>query len=434
MLDSAELQRRRQALYQQLGQHGIAIIPAAAVQIRSRDTEHPYRQDSDFAYLTGFPEPDAVAVFAPGREQGEYMLFCRERDPAMEQWHGYRAGQAGAVASYGADQAFPIAELNRQLPALLEGREQLYYALGRDKRMDRRITHALRQLREQSRRGLAVPAAIVAPETLVHEMRQLKSEAELTLLREAAAISVRAHERAMRACQPGLREYQLAAELQHEFAVANGCPAYGSIVGGGANACVLHYLENSAKLQDGELVLIDAAAEYRGYCADITRSFPVNGRYSPAQKALYEVVLAAQLAAIEAVQVGNSFNAPHEAAVDVLVQGLLDLKLLAGTPEEVKECGSYRRFYMHSTSHWLGGDVHDVGAYKDHGQWRALQAGMVLTVEPGLYIPDAEDIPAAMRGIGIRIEDDVHVSAAGPEVLTAALGKRVAEVEALCQQ
>ncbi|MGH8529089.1 MAG: Xaa-Pro aminopeptidase [Nevskiales bacterium] len=426
---------RRKILRDHIGADAVAIVLAAPERARSRDTLHPYRQDSDFYYLTGFSEPEAAAVFAPGRKQGEYLLFCRPRDPAKEIWDGRRAGPEGAVRDYGADQAFNIAELSKILPELLGSRRRVYYTLGSRKSFDRRLAGWLNTLKSQSRRGVNAPPELIALDSLLHELRLIKDADELALMRRAAEISAQAHRRAMQACRPGRYEYQLAAEIRHEFETNGATPAYSSIVGGGANACILHYVENSASLREAELVLVDAGAEYQNYCADITRSYPVSGKFSGPQRALYEVVLAAQAAAIEQIRVGKHWNQPHEAAVRALTEGLVALGLLQGDVSELIASESYKRFYMHSTSHWLGMDVHDVGAYKLNGEWRELVPGMVLTVEPGLYVaPDAEGVDERFRGIGIRIEDDVHVAENGPELLTVAAPKAIAEIEALMRR
>jgi Xaa-Pro aminopeptidase len=426
-------QRRRRRLMQMMGKGGIAVLPTAAVSLRNRDVEYPYRHDSDFHYLTGFGEPHAVMVLVPGRPEGEFILFCRERDPQMELWNGRRAGLDGARADYGADVACAIDTLDDVLPGLLENRDKVYYTMGSDPEFDQRIAHWLKRVRRKSRAGVNPPVEIVSLEHLVHEMRLFKGPEEAALMRKAANISAAAHCRAMRACRPGMTEYQLEAELLHEF-VAHGArsPAYPSIVGGGANACILHYTDNEDVLKDGDLVLIDAGAEYRGYAADITRTFPVNGRFSDAQRDVYEWVLEAQQAAIAKVRPGNHWNDPHNAAVRVLTRGLIDLGLLKGELRALIKSGAYRRFFMHRTGHWLGMDVHDVGDYKIGDSWRLLEPGMVLTVEPGLYIPaGSKGVARRWWNIGIRIEDDVMVTRGGNEVLTHAVPKSVAEVEAL---
>ncbi len=431
-MSGPEHSARRQVLRDRIGTNAVAIVLAAPERLRSRDTHHPYRQDSDFFYLTGFPEPEAVAVFAPGRPEGEYLLFCRPRDPAREIWDGRRAGPEGALRDYGAEQAFTIAELGKLLPDLLGSRQRVFYTLGSRKAFDRRLAGWLNELKSQSRRGINAPPELVALDSLLHEMRLRKSLQELVLMRRAAEISAQAHRRAMCVCRPDRYEYQLAAEIRHEFEMNGATPAYGSIVGGGANGCILHYVENSAPLRAEDLVLVDAGAEFKNYCADLTRTFPVGGKFSGAQRALYEVVLAAQQAAIEQVKPGHHWNQPHDAAVRLLTEGLVSLGLLQGEVKELVETEAYKRFFMHSTGHWLGMDVYDVGAYKRDGVWRSFEPGMVLTVEPGLYVaPEAEGVDTRFRGIGIRIEDDVLVTAATPEVLTSGAPKAIAEVEAL---
>ena len=426
-----EFSQRREDVIAKIGQEALAIVAAAPERIRNRDVHYPYRQDSDFRYLTGFPEPEAIAVIAPGSEYGDYILFCRPRDPERETWDGRRAGPEGACEKYGADAAFEIAELDEKLTGLLSNRSRVYHTLGERKALDRRLVRWINQLKQQNRKGVEAPTELHSLSPILHEMRLIKSASEIELMREAGRVSAEAHCRAMRASQPGMHEYQLAAELHYVFEQNGMEPAYGSIVGGGENGCILHYVENDAVLKDGDLVLIDAGAEHQGYAADITRSFPVNGHYSTEQKAVYEVVLRAQLAAIEATRVGNHWNQPHEAAVQMLTEGLVELGLLKGKVKDLIESEAYKRFYMHSTGHWLGMDVHDVGAYKQKGKWRDLQPGMTLTVEPGLYITPADDVPEAFWNIGIRIEDDVHVTADGPEVLTSDVPKTVEEIQAL---
>ncbi len=431
-----EFARRRRTLMAQMEDNSIAILSAAPERTRNRDVEHPYRQDSDFWYLSGFPEPAAVMALIPGREHGEFVLFCRERDRAMEIWNGYRAGPEGAVEKYGADDAFPISDIDEILPGLIEGRERVYYDLGRDPEFDRQVMGWVNSIRARVRTGAHPPGEFLALTHLLHDMRLYKSAAELKVMRRAGEIAAGAHVRAMRAVRPGMYEYQLEAEYLHEFMLHGArSPAYPSIVGGGANGCILHYIENSEKLRDGDLVLVDAGCEYHSYASDITRTFPVNGRFSREQQALYEVVLASQYEAIDAVKPGNHWNAFHEAALKVLTQGLVDLGLLKGEVNELIETEAYRPFFMHRTGHWLGLDVHDVGDYKVHDQWRVLEPGMVVTVEPGLYIaPDDTSVDARWRGIGIRIEDDVAVTRDGFDVLTRDVPKDVADIEALMNE
>lgn len=432
-ISKQEFALRRRHLMDQMEPNSIAIVPAAGEVTRSRDTEYPFRQDSDFHYLTGFPEPDAVLALLPGRTHGEVVLFCRDRDPAMEIWTGYRQGPEGACAHYGADDAFPIGDIDDILPGLIEGRKRVYYAMGRRSDFDRRVMQWVNSIRARVRAGAQPPGEFLDLDHLLHDMRLYKSAAELRVMREAARISAAAHVRAMRVCRPGLHEYQLEAEIQHEFTTHGArFPAYNSIVGGGANGCILHYVENSAELRDGDLVLIDAGCELDGYAADITRTFPVNGRYSREQRALYEVVLAAQQAAIDAIRPSHHWNQPHDATVQVITQGLVDLGLLKGEVQELIETEAYKPFYMHRAGHWLGLDVHDVGDYKVGGEWRVLEPGMVMTVEPGIYIgPEQTGVDPVWRGIGIRIEDNVVVTGQGCEVLTSDVPKAADEIEQL---
>jgi Xaa-Pro aminopeptidase len=430
-MTQAEFAKRRRAVMERIGPQAVAIVPAAPQRLRNHDVHYPYRQDSDFRYLTGFPEPEAVAVLAPGRAEGEFILFCRDRDPERETWDGRRAGQDGAQRGYGADQALSISRLDEVMPKLLDGREQVHHTLGQQAWLDHKLIGWLQSLRGQSRRGVHAPPEVVSLDPVLHEMRLFKSEHEIGLMQRAASVSAAAHRRAMQSVKPGLREYQIAAEIHHEYERNGLTWAYGSIVGGGANACILHYVENSDELKDGDLLLIDAGGEWQGYCADITRSFPVSGRYAGPQREVYELVLAAQQAAIEKCRVGCHWNEPHEAAVRVLTGGLLSLGLLKGEVKELVEKEAYKRFYMHSTGHWLGMDVHDVGAYKVNGQWRNFEPGMVLTVEPGLYITPAADVDRQFWNIGIRIEDDVLITGKGPRVLTHEAPKQIAEIEAL---
>ncbi len=426
-----EYRARRRALMASLPPDSAVLLLAGHLVTRSNDSEYAFRQDSDFHYLTGFPEPEALLVLLPGREAGEAVLFCQDKDPATEAWTGIRVGAAGAVERFGIDQAFPNAERDERLGELLDGRRALYLALDDDASLA--LAEAVRhELGRRARRGALPPQAFADVAQLIHAQRLIKSDAELALLRHAGEISARGHVRAMRRARPGLHEYHLQAELEHEFLWQGAAaPAYGTIVGGGANACVLHYVENDALLADGDLVLIDAGAEFDLYAGDITRTFPVNGRFSAAQRAVYAVVLAAQERAVAAVAPGKTLLEIHQGVVRDLTRGLIELGLLEGDLEARIEDESYRRFYLHSTSHWLGLDVHDVGGYRLDGEPRRLVPGMVLTVEPGLYIPAEDDIPEALRGIGIRIEDDVAVTAHGHEVLSAGAPKQVADIEAL---
>ncbi len=431
-MDTDEFANRRAALLAQMEDCSVAVIPSASVRTRNRDVDYPFRQDSDFQYLTGFPEPDAVAVLVPGRAEGEYILFCRARDPLMETWHGRRAGIEGAHERYRVDQVHAIDEIDTLVPGLLENRDRVYYAVGCNEAFDQCMMGWVNQVRGRARAGVTAPREFVSVDHLLHEMRLHKSAVEIEVMQRAAEISVQAHRRAMRVTRPGMYEYQVEAELQHVFQ-RHGCTtAYPSIVGGGANGCILHYTENDAVLNDGDLLLIDAGAEYDCYASDITRTFPVNGRYSGEQRALYELVLEAQLASIDAVGAGSSWNHPHQVSVALLTRGLVDLGLLRGDPDALVEDQAYQQFYMHRTGHWLGMDVHDVGEYKVSGQWRTLSAGMVLTVEPGLYVAaGCKGVDERWWNIGIRIEDDVLVTSQGHQVLTEGVPKRIDAVEAL---
>jgi len=427
-----EYAARRQRLIRAMGPTGVAIIPSAREVIRNRDAHYRFRQDSDFLYLSGFNEPDSLLVLVPNRKEGEFLMFVRPRDAAREIWDGRRAGPEGAVSRYGADQAFVIDEFDKQLQDLLAGRERVFYTFGEHPEWDPKIAACVREIREVSRRGAAAPTDFVALETTLHEQRLIKTEAELELIRHACAVTAGAHVRAMRATRPGGWEWAVAAEIHHEFERHGMECGYGSIVGGGDNACILHYKENESPLNAGDLLLIDAGGEYRGYTADITRTFPINGTYSGAQKAVYEVVLAAQRAAIAELTAGNASSRPHEVATRALTEGMVALGLLSGDVDSLIADGKHRQFYMHGTGHWLGLDVHDVGRYKIDGVARPFQPGMVMTVEPGLYIaPGTPGIDPRFHGIGIRIEDDVLVTASGPEVLTHGVPKTVAEVEAV---
>lgn len=431
-MQAREFQRRRKRLMDMMGDESIAIIPTSPVCIRNRDAEYAFRHDSDFYYLTGFAEPESVAVLVPGRPAGEYILFCRERDAKMETWNGLRAGLEGAVERHGADDAFPIEDLDDILPGLLGDQERIFYNMGNDTGFDQRVLSWVKQVRDQVRSGISAPDEFVSLNHLLHEMRLYKSRQEIKAMRQAARISAAAHRRAMQVCQPGMMEYQIEAELIHEF-MRRGArsPAYSSIVGGGANSCILHYIDNNAALNDGDLLLIDAGAEFESYASDITRTFPVNGVFSEAQRQVYELVLDAQLAAIEAVQPGNHWNDPHDEAVRVMTTGLVSLGILKGRARSLIKEQAYTKYYMHRTGHWLGMDVHDVGDYKLDGEWRMLEAGMVLTIEPGLYLPAGRGLAKKWWDIGVRIEDDVLVTKDGHDVLSKDTPKTIDEIEAL---
>jgi len=430
MTDITPYAGRRAALLAQM-QNGIAIVPTAPERVRSRDSEYPYRYDSYFYYLCGFQEPEAVLVLIAGAAP-QSLLFCREKDLERETWTGVRCGPEAAREAFGVDAAYPIAQLDEKLPLLMADQPALHYAPGTDADWDARVMRWLNQVRAQSRTGVAAPQRIHDVRAPLDEMRLIKDRHELALMRRAAGISAKAHIRAMRATRPGKTEYEIEAELQYEFRRSGAqFPAYWPIVAGGANACVLHYCDNQARLDDGALLLIDAGCELDGYASDITRTYPINGKFSGAQKDVYELVLAAQAAAIAATRPGAAWDAPHEAAVRVLAQGMIDFGLVRGSLDQVLETGSYKRFYMHRTGHWLGLDVHDAGEYKIDGKWRPLVAGMTLTVEPGCYIRAAADVPEAYWDIGVRIEDDVLVTADGCELITVETPKSVADIEAL---
>ena len=430
-MNSKEFEKRRRQLMKMVGPGGIAILPSAPVRTRSRDVEYRYRQDSDFYYMTGFAEPEAVAVLIPGRTNGEYLLFCREKDRKREQWDGLRAGQPGAIDQYGADDAFPIDDLDDILPGIMESCSRVYYTMGLYSDFDARMADWVNTLRAQLGRGVHTPQEFVALDHLLHDMRLYKSRGEVSAMRKSAKVAVEAHKRAMRTARPGLFEYEIEAEFIHEYRQNNASHSYSPIVGGGKNACILHYVENSALLINGNLLLIDAGCELDYYASDITRTFPVNGRFSPEQRAVYEVVLEAQYAAIEKTVVGNHWNDPHDAAVRTITKGLKKLGLLAGSLPRLLKDEAYKPFYMHRTGHWIGMDVHDVGDYKVGDEWRMLETGMVTTVEPGIYIGNSRKIPKQFRNMGIRIEDDVAVTNKGPDVLSKGLVKDPDEIESL---
>ena len=414
------------------GNDSIVIVAAAPERMRNNDAHYPYRQDSDFHYLTGFAEPDAVLVLVPARAASETILFCRERDRERERWDGPRVGTDGAIATLGMDDAFPIDDIDDILPGLIEGRSRVYYHFGRDTEFDLKLIGWVNRVRAQVRQGAKPPHEFVALSHLLHDLRLYKSRGELRLMRKAAKIAAAAHVRAMHAARPGMNEHEVEAELLHTFRSNGAVPSYEPIVGGGANGCVLHYRANNAPLRDGDLLLIDAGAEYQCYASDITRTFPTNGRYSPEQRALYDIVLAAQLAGIDEVRAGRPFDAYHDAAVRSITRGLIKLGLLQGSIERNLREHTYRKFYMHKTGHWLGLDVHDVGDYRIDGEFRLLEPGMVVTVEPGIYIaPDQKGVPARFRGIGIRIEDDVVVTNGDPEVISAGAPKDPDVIETL---
>jgi Xaa-Pro aminopeptidase len=431
-ISQKEFQQRRQDLMNHMEPNSIAILASANGILRNGDSEFRFRQSSDLYYLSGFAEAQSVLVLIPGRAQGQCLLFCQEKDPHKELWNGKLLGPEAAIKELGIDDAFPISDIDDILPGLIEGCERVYYAMGKDESFDHKVMEWVKVIRKKVRSGAHSPGEFLVLDHLLHEMRLIKSKAEIDLMRESGQIAVRAHKRAMQVCKPGLFEYHVEAEFMHEFFRA-GCraPAYTSIVAGGHNACILHYNENNQKLQNGDLLLIDAGCEYEYYASDITRTFPVNGKFTPEQKAIYELVLKAQLDAIEVVKPGAHWDDPHNVTVQVLTEGLVKLGLLKGEVPALIESGAYREFYMHRAGHWLGMDVHDVGDYKIDGKWRLLEPGMVMTVEPGLYIsPNNMNVEERWRGIGVRIEDDVAVTRNGYEVLTAGLPKTVQDIEA----
>ena len=431
---NAEIFRTRRAhLLRSIGEGAVAILPSAPVAVRSNDVEFVYRQDSDFYYLTGFAEPEAVAVFAPGHPEGEFAMFVLPRDKERETWTGRRAGIEGAMMDYGADKAYVIEEFERVIPRYLDKADRLHYPLGLNEKMNEKVLRLLRHAQAMRPRTGSGASAILDPREVIHESRLHKEPHELELMRRAAAISAQAHQRAMREARGGMMEWEVEAIIDFTFRKSGAAgPSYPSIVASAGNAAVLHYISNDREMQTGDLLLIDAGCEYQFYASDVTRTFPVGAKFSLLQKSLYEIVLAAQMKAIEVIKPGIRFDDPHHAALRILVDGMRGLGLLHGSAEEIISSGSYRRYYMHRTSHWLGMDVHDVGVYRQGEQSRVLEPGMVLTVEPGIYIaPNDEEAPESFRGIGIRIEDDVLVTPEGHDVITAAIPKKAGDLEAL---
>ena len=432
MIKQKEYAKRRLQLMEIAGEESVIIVHAAAQKIRNNDAGYPYRQDSDFLYLSGFSEPGAMMVLLPEDKGGHSILFCRERDPHREMWDGLMAGTEGAVEQFGFDEAFPISEMEKRLPRLLRGRERIYYDLGKTPDFDQLLIGWMNDFRAKTRKKFLAPDEIIALDHSLHEMRLFKSRTEVTTMRKSARIAASAHQRAMQVCKPGMNEAEIHAELLHTF-TRNQCEAsYIPIVGGGANACVLHYISNRDKLNDGDLLLIDAGAEYDGYASDITRTFPVNGKFSGPQRDLYQVVLAAQLKAIEQVRAGNPWDHVHETAVQVATEGMIDLGILKGSLEEALEEEHFKDYYVHNTGHWLGLDVHDVGEYEIDGHSRVLEPGMVLTVEPGIYIPEtATVVDEIWHGMGIRIEDNVVVTRDEADVLTSDICKTIDDIQEL---
>ncbi len=426
-----EMRKRRRELMSQMAPNSIALLPAAPARVRSNDTDYPYRQSSDFYYLCGLTEKNALLALIPGRRKGQAVLFCQQKNALQELWEGKLLGPDGAREQLGVDDAYPIADIDDILPGLIDGRERIYYPMGADAGFDERVMQWVKSIRSKAKLGAQPPGEFLLLDHLLHELRLIKSPAEVKLMEKAAAISAEGHKRAMSVCAPGKHEFELEAELLYAF-YRNGSrfPAYGSIVGAGLNACTLHYDSNDALIRDGDLVLIDAGCEYQHYAADITRTFPANGRFNAEQKAIYELVLKAQLAAIEAIKPGASWNEPHDISVKVITRGLIKLGLLQGTPAKLIKDEAYKDFYMHRVGHWIGMDVHDVGDYKIDGNWRLFEPGMVTTIEPGIYIaPNNRKVAKQWRGIGVRIEDDVLVTRNGSRILSKGIPKTVAEIE-----
>ncbi|MGI9329074.1 MAG: aminopeptidase P N-terminal domain-containing protein [Gammaproteobacteria bacterium] len=424
-----EFTRRRRQMMRMIGKGSVALLPAAPAKVRNRDVEYYYRQDSDFYYLTGFAEPEAVLVLAPGRAAGEVLMFCRDRDLERETWDGARAGPEGVVTDYGADDAFPITDMDDILPGIIEQCERVYYNIGMHTEFDQRLIGWVSALRERG--GAHTPDEFIGLDHLLHDQRLFKSRPEITKMRRAAKIAVTAHNRAMAVCRPGLHEYEIEAEFIHEFRRQGARLSYLPIVGSGPNSCVLHYHANDRRMQDGDLLLVDAGCEFGYYASDVTRTYPVNGRFSPEQRAIYDIVLEAQAAAFDQITPGNHWNDAHVAVVRVITRGLRDVGLIKGNLRTLIRDGAYRPFFMHRTGHWLGMDVHDVGDYKVAEHWRLLERSMALTVEPGIYIaPGTRGVPKRWWGIGVRIEDDVVVTNDGHELLTDGLPRTADEVEA----
>lgn len=435
MFDPSVFAARRDALMQAIGPNAVLVLRSLPERLRNGDSFHPFRQLSDLLYLTGFGEPDTTLILRPGAETERIVMFVRPRDPDMEIWDGRRAGIEGAKSQYGADAAYPAAELPAKFGELIANFEELHFSLGLDDEMDLLVTHAINRLRKTEKRGKRPPRAVVDPRVALHELRLRKRPEELAALRKAGEISSEAHIAAMRGGKPGTFEHELEATINYMFRKRGGtAPGYATIVGAGQNATILHYIENNCAIGDGDLVLVDAGCEYAGYTADITRTWPANGRFTEVQRRVYQIVLDCQLEAIEMTKPGVTIDQIHELCVRRLTEGMVSLGLLTGNVDDLIKDNSYRKYYMHGTSHWLGMDVHDVGAYTQNGKARPLEAGMVITIEPGLYIAaDAVNAPAELRGIGVRIEDDVVVTATGHDVLTAACPKTVAEIEAACR-
>ena len=427
--------KRRDNLSRKVLDNSAIIVGSAQTKSRISDTDYPYRQDSNFFYLSGYEEPESLILLRPGRENQEFILFCRDRDPLREQWDGFRTGQEGAVEQFGADVAYSINSIDSLMPGLLEGIKNIYFSMSSPCGVDIKIPQWVENIRKNTRAGAEPPHNLLSLDLILHEMRLIKEDRELEIMRKAASITTEAHIRAMKAVKPGMFEYQLEAEYLYAFN-KNGArsPAYNSIVGGGNNSCILHYVENDAKLNEGDLVLVDAGCEYGYYASDVTRTFPVNGKFTPEQSEIYSIVLEAHGQSMEQAKLGNKWNLIHEKSVEVIVEGLISLGLLKGSKEEIIETGSYSKFYMHRIGHWLGMDTHDVGSYKVDGDWRALEKGMVMTIEPGIYILDSLDgVDEKWKGIGVRIEDDIVINDSGFEILTPDIPRTLEEVEQTVQ-
>jgi Xaa-Pro aminopeptidase len=432
VIKQKEYARRRRQLMRMAGEDSIIILQAAPPRLRNNDVQYAYRQDSDFLYLTGFREHSALLVMIPDEGDGKSILFCRSRDAEREMWDGRMAGLESAVEECGMDEAYDIAEAEKRLQELLHDRDRIYHDLGRDPLFDQRLIGWLNEFRGKARKTFHAPEEIHALDHMLHDMRVYKSRDELAAMRRAAKVAIEAHEQAMRSCRPGMNEAEIHAGLLHTFTRHHCEPSYLPIVGGGVNACVLHYISNRDELRDGDLLLIDAGAEYDGYASDITRTFPVNGKFSPEQKELYDIVLSAQAAGIAKARAGNQWQDVHDAAIRVATEGMVELGILQNSVEEEIESGGYKHFYVHNTGHWLGLDVHDVGEYTIDGHSRELEPGMVMTIEPGIYIgPTEEGVRECWRGIGIRIEDNVAITRDEPRILTDGLAKTPSEIEAL---
>ena len=436
MLDKQfNFSERRSELSKKVLDDSAIIVASSPVKSRISDTDYLYRQDSNFYYLSGYEEPESILLIRPYAKKDNFIIFCRDRDPLKEQWDGFRSGQTGAVQDFGADKSLSISSVDSLMPELLEGAKNIYYSMSSPCGLDQRINTWVDQIRLNTRAGAEPPQNLLSLDSVIHEMRLLKSDEEIEVMKQAAEITTEAHIRAMKAVKPGMFEYQLEAEYLYAFN-KNGAraPAYNSIVGGGNNACILHYVENNSELKDGDVVLVDAGCEYKYYASDVTRTFPVNGSFTEEQKQIYSVVLEAHKQSMDQLKPVNKWNLAHEKSVEVIVEGLIDLGIIKSSKKEAIDTGEYSKYYMHRIGHWLGMDVHDVGSYKQDGDWRDLEPGMVMTIEPGIYILDSlEGVEDKWKGIGVRIEDDVLVTKKGFEVLTPDIPRSIEEVESTVQ-